>query len=257
MKIYNVHRLPAYRTPQKRDYYTVIDFINRNHYEVTGLKSFTLYEFSIVCTSRYGSSRPVRCQEYTGRVLFPLFPWIIASSFVAEPCTVPQLIKLEAISSETATISWQTPQKNNGPEVALCLEDLGWSLYIFCKLHNKISNSLLGGSKMFDAYFPISSYTFSFTHKSRHRRFDTGFATMSAGERSSQLLSWIQVPSKCHYMYNCWILSRESFVTVAGHYRLFKAEIRIKFILKSQNVSYLGSLKVNVSDGDLQGSISY
>lgn len=35
---------------------------------------------------------------------------------LAEPCTVPQLLRLTAFSSETATFSWRAPRKNNGPE---------------------------------------------------------------------------------------------------------------------------------------------
>ncbi len=36
---------------------------------------------------------------------------------IVEPCTVPQTLHLEAVSSETATISWRAPRKNNGIEV--------------------------------------------------------------------------------------------------------------------------------------------
>uniref|UniRef100_A0AC34FBR6 Fibronectin type-III domain-containing protein n=1 Tax=Panagrolaimus sp. ES5 TaxID=591445 RepID=A0AC34FBR6_9BILA len=87
------------RTPQRRNHLTVIDFITTDHYEVTNLKSFTLYEFSLVTTTRFGSSKSIRTQEYT------------------EPCTVPQCVALDAVSSETATISWKAPRKNNGLEV--------------------------------------------------------------------------------------------------------------------------------------------
>lgn len=36
------------RTPQTRDDRTVIDYLSRERFEVTGLRSFTLYEFSLV-----------------------------------------------------------------------------------------------------------------------------------------------------------------------------------------------------------------
>jgi hypothetical protein len=47
-------------------------------------------------TTRKGASKFVHSQEYT------------------EPCTVPQLLRLEAVSAETATIAWKAPLKNNG-----------------------------------------------------------------------------------------------------------------------------------------------
>ncbi|CAD6193635.1 unnamed protein product [Caenorhabditis auriculariae] len=86
------------RTPQRRNNVVVVDFITKDRYLVTGLKSFTLYEFSMFTTTRYGQSTPIRAQEYT------------------EPCTVPQSVRIDAISDETATISWRTPKVNNGPE---------------------------------------------------------------------------------------------------------------------------------------------
>ncbi|KIH59780.1 fibronectin type III domain protein [Ancylostoma duodenale] len=86
------------KTPQRRNQVVRVDFINEEKYLVTGLKSFTLYEFSLTTTTRYGSSKPARAQEYT------------------EPCTVPQNLRLEAISCETATVSWRAPKMNNGPE---------------------------------------------------------------------------------------------------------------------------------------------
>ncbi|KHN82862.1 TWiK family of potassium channels protein 7 [Toxocara canis] len=35
---------------------------------------------------------------------------------VCEPCTVPQSLRIDAVSSETATFSWRAPRKNNGSE---------------------------------------------------------------------------------------------------------------------------------------------
>nr|CAD2189213.1 unnamed protein product [Meloidogyne enterolobii] len=94
----------APRTPHRLNNSTkVIDFLRQNRFVVSGLKSFTLYEFNVRISTSEGSSKPVKCQEYT------------------EPCTVPQLLQLDAISSETATISWRAPRKNNGPEKYLLL----------------------------------------------------------------------------------------------------------------------------------------
>uniref|UniRef100_A0A158P7Y0 Fibronectin type III domain protein n=1 Tax=Angiostrongylus cantonensis TaxID=6313 RepID=A0A158P7Y0_ANGCA len=84
------------RTPQRRNQVVRVDFINEEKYLVTGLKSFTLYEFSLATTTRFGSGKSVKAQEYT------------------EPCTVPQSLRLVAISSETATVSWRPPKVNNG-----------------------------------------------------------------------------------------------------------------------------------------------
>ncbi|CAB3398799.1 unnamed protein product [Caenorhabditis bovis] len=86
------------RTPQRRNNVVVVDFVNKDRYLVTGLKSFTLYEFSVFTTTRYGQSVPIRVQEYT------------------EPCTVPQSVRIDAISDETATVSWRAPKVNNGAE---------------------------------------------------------------------------------------------------------------------------------------------
>ncbi|KAK6753412.1 hypothetical protein RB195_012791 [Necator americanus] len=86
------------RTPQRRNQVVCVDFINEKKYLVKGLKSFTLYEFSLTTTTRFGRSKPAKAQEYT------------------EPCTVPQDLRLEAISCETATVSWRAPKVNNGPE---------------------------------------------------------------------------------------------------------------------------------------------
>ncbi|KJH47402.1 fibronectin type III domain protein [Dictyocaulus viviparus] len=86
------------RTPQRRNQVVRVDFINEEKYLVTGLKSFTLYEFSLTTTTRFGSGKPVKAQEYT------------------EPCTVPQSVRLEAVSCDTATVSWHPPKVNNGSE---------------------------------------------------------------------------------------------------------------------------------------------
>ncbi|KAI6229161.1 hypothetical protein M3Y95_00502200 [Aphelenchoides besseyi] len=53
------------RTPQRRHTVTVIDFVNTTTYEVRNLKSFTLYEFNVVTTTRFGCSKQIRTQEYT------------------------------------------------------------------------------------------------------------------------------------------------------------------------------------------------
>ncbi|KAK6108268.1 Ion channel family protein [Brugia pahangi] len=87
------------RTPRTRNSpATVIEFISDEHYVVTGLRSFTLYVFSVATTTTFGSSKPIRCYEYT------------------EPCTVPQSLSLEALSCETATFVWDAPHKNIAPE---------------------------------------------------------------------------------------------------------------------------------------------
>lgn len=84
------------RTPQARSNpVTVVEFLNREYYVVRELRSFTLYAFSVATTTKFGSSKPITCQEYT------------------EPCTVPQSLSLVAVSSETATFAWHAPRKNN------------------------------------------------------------------------------------------------------------------------------------------------
>ncbi|KAM3717497.1 TWiK family of potassium channels protein [Dirofilaria immitis] len=77
---------------------TVIEYVCTERYVITGLRSFTLYGFSVATTTNFGSSKPITCYEYT------------------EPCTVPQSLSLEELSSETATLVWNAPRKNIGPE---------------------------------------------------------------------------------------------------------------------------------------------
>ncbi|VDO24880.1 unnamed protein product [Onchocerca flexuosa] len=87
------------RTPRNRDNpVTIIEHIDTKQYVITGLRSFTLYEFSVATTNNVGCSKPITNYEYT------------------EPCTVPQSLSLEALSSETATFVWNAPLKNIGPE---------------------------------------------------------------------------------------------------------------------------------------------
>uniref|UniRef100_A0A914HJX2 Potassium channel domain-containing protein n=1 Tax=Globodera rostochiensis TaxID=31243 RepID=A0A914HJX2_GLORO len=99
----------------------VIDYIRQNRYVIQGLRSFTLYEFNVRISTNNGTSRPARCQEYT------------------EPCTVPQLLELYAISSVTATITWDSPKKNHGSEQYFLLfaqepapQFQYWRRYVVC-----------------------------------------------------------------------------------------------------------------------------
>lgn len=111
-----------------------VDFINEEKYLVTGLKSFTLYEFSLTTTTRYGCSKSAKAQEYTGWVASSeitelpciskalcLTEILTTKYFNLEPCTVPQSLRLEAVSCETATVSWRSPKVNNGTEVSKML----------------------------------------------------------------------------------------------------------------------------------------
>uniref|UniRef100_A0A0R3S014 Fibronectin type-III domain-containing protein n=1 Tax=Elaeophora elaphi TaxID=1147741 RepID=A0A0R3S014_9BILA len=95
------------RTPRTRNNpATVIEFITGEQYLVTGLRSFTLYVFSVATTTRFGSSKPITCYEYT------------------EPCTVPLSLSLKALSCKAATFIWDPPNKNIAPEVNLLMNKL-------------------------------------------------------------------------------------------------------------------------------------
>jgi hypothetical protein len=74
----------------------VIDFVNTNSYEVKNLKSFTLYEFSVMTTTRFGSSVAVR-SAFLIEALHNKAYIILAQEYT-EPCTVPQSVRLEVFN---------------------------------------------------------------------------------------------------------------------------------------------------------------
>ncbi|CAG9537411.1 unnamed protein product [Cercopithifilaria johnstoni] len=161
------------RTPRKQSNpATIIEFVNSEQYLITGLRSFTLYSFSVATTTRAGSSKPIKCYEYT------------------EPCTVPQSLSLEALGCEAATFIWESPHKNIAPEnyVLLLSQDpaphfSSWQSYSCGKNKSFTVTELL----------PNTRYVACVT--AEH---NLGFAAMSKNLRFKTKKHWFSDDAICH-----------------------------------------------------------
>lgn len=92
---------------------------NTTTFTVNGLKSFALYQFSLVAINKHGRSRAVHTQEYTGKSI-KIFQITFrnVSKSISEPSTVPLNIRAASVSDTVAKIAWDPPARNKlGPRV--------------------------------------------------------------------------------------------------------------------------------------------